>query len=60
MSSTHIRRHISAPRPTIYRALLDARAIAKWKVPDGMTGWQMALAKLAALVEEREKVPHTT
>ena len=28
---------INAPRATVYRALLDARAIAKWKVPDGMT-----------------------
>ena len=37
MNSTHIRRHINAPRPVIYRALLDAQAIAKWKVPDGMS-----------------------
>ena len=37
MNSTRIRCHINAPRATIYRALLDARAIAKWKVPDGMT-----------------------
>lgn len=37
MTSTQIRRHINAPRPIVYRALLDARAIAKWKVPDGMT-----------------------
>jgi uncharacterized protein YndB with AHSA1/START domain len=32
-----MRRHINAPRPVVYRALLDAQAIAKWKVPDGMT-----------------------
>ena len=37
MTSTHMRRHINAPRPIVYRALLDAQAIAKWKVPDGMT-----------------------
>ncbi len=37
MSSTRISRHINAPRAVVYRALLDARAIAKWKVPDGMT-----------------------
>lgn len=37
MSPTRISRHINAPRATVYRALLDARAIAKWKVPDGMT-----------------------
>jgi uncharacterized protein YndB with AHSA1/START domain len=34
---TRIRHHIDAPRAMVYRALLDPRAIAKWKVPDGMT-----------------------
>jgi uncharacterized protein YndB with AHSA1/START domain len=37
MSSTRISRHINAPREVVYRALLDPRAVAKWKVPDGMT-----------------------
>ena len=37
MSSTRIRRHIRAPRERVYRALLDAGAIARWKVPEGMT-----------------------
>lgn len=37
MRSTRISRHINAPRAAVYRALLDARAVAKWKVPDGMT-----------------------
>ncbi|MCA1669101.1 MAG: SRPBCC domain-containing protein [Thermomicrobia bacterium] len=37
MSSTSISRHINAPRALVYRTLLDARAIAQWKVPDGMT-----------------------
>jgi uncharacterized protein YndB with AHSA1/START domain len=37
MSSTRIRRHIDAPREIVYRALLDPRAIARWKVPDGMS-----------------------
>jgi len=37
MSSTRISRHINAPRAAVYRALLDARAVAQWKVPDGMT-----------------------
>ena len=36
MSSTSIARRINAPRAKIYRALLDADAVAKWKVPDGM------------------------
>ncbi len=37
MSSTRIRRHIKAPRSTVYGALLDPTAVARWKVPDGMT-----------------------
>ena len=37
MASTRITRHIRAPRDRVYRALLDARAVAIWKVPDGMT-----------------------
>jgi uncharacterized protein YndB with AHSA1/START domain len=36
-NSTRVSRHINAPRANIYRALLDARAIAIWMVPDGMT-----------------------
>jgi uncharacterized protein YndB with AHSA1/START domain len=28
---------VNAPRATVYRALLDPRAVAKWQVPDGMT-----------------------
>jgi uncharacterized protein YndB with AHSA1/START domain len=37
MSSTRISRHVNAPRAIVYRALLDASAVSKWKVPDGMT-----------------------
>jgi uncharacterized protein YndB with AHSA1/START domain len=37
MSSTRISRHVKAPRARVYNALIDADAIAKWKVPDGMT-----------------------
>jgi uncharacterized protein YndB with AHSA1/START domain len=37
MSSQAISRHIKAPRAAVYRALLDARAVAAWRVPDGMT-----------------------
>ena len=35
--STHLRQHVNAPRAAVYRALLDARAVAIWMVPDGMT-----------------------
>ena len=38
MSSTRVGRHIKAPRTRVYSALVDAAAIAKWQVPDGMTG----------------------
>ena len=37
MSTTRITRHIAAPRAAVYRALLDADAIAAWRVPEGMT-----------------------
>jgi uncharacterized protein YndB with AHSA1/START domain len=37
MSSTRITRHVNAPRASVYRALLDARAVATWMVPTGMT-----------------------
>jgi len=37
MSSTRISRHVRAPRARVYRALLDARAVARWMVPPGMT-----------------------
>jgi uncharacterized protein YndB with AHSA1/START domain len=29
---------VDAPRPKVYCALVDARAVATWMVPDGMTG----------------------
>jgi len=35
--STEVSRHINAPRPAVYRALLDADAVARWRVPDGMS-----------------------
>lgn len=37
MSTQRISRRINAPRAAVYRAFLDARAIATWRVPDGMT-----------------------
>lgn len=38
MYSTRVSRHVRAARATIYRALLDADAIATWRVPAGMSG----------------------
>jgi uncharacterized protein YndB with AHSA1/START domain len=37
VGSTRISQHVNAPRATVYRALLDARAVATWMVPTGMT-----------------------
>lgn len=37
MSETRIGRHIKAARPAVYRALLDPDAVARWRVPSGMT-----------------------
>ena len=37
MASTRMRRQVHAPRHKVYEALLDARAVATWMVPDGMT-----------------------
>ena len=37
MSATRIHRRVNAPRARVYDALLDARAVATWMVPDGMT-----------------------
>jgi uncharacterized protein YndB with AHSA1/START domain len=37
VSSTRIRQHVHAPRSIVYRAFLDARAVAAWMVPTGMT-----------------------
>jgi uncharacterized protein YndB with AHSA1/START domain len=36
-NSTRIARHLNVPRANVYRALLDPQAVAKWKVPDGMS-----------------------
>jgi len=35
--STEVSRHVDAPRPEVYSALLDAGAITRWRVPTGMT-----------------------
>ena len=37
MTATRVHQHIEAPRASIFRLLLDPAAIAKWRVPDGMT-----------------------
>ncbi len=37
MYSTQVICHVRAPRSAVYRALLDAGAIEKWRVPAGMS-----------------------
>ncbi|HEY4420024.1 MAG TPA: SRPBCC family protein [Pseudonocardia sp.] len=37
MYSTQVSRHVKAPRSAVYRALLDTDAIARWRVPAGMS-----------------------
>jgi uncharacterized protein YndB with AHSA1/START domain len=37
MSTTRITQHINAPRSAVYRALIDAKSVQQWMVPDGMT-----------------------
>ncbi|MFF1510473.1 SRPBCC family protein [Streptomyces sp. NPDC058326] len=37
MYTTRVSRHIEAPPSAVYRALLDPEAVARWRVPYGMT-----------------------
>jgi uncharacterized protein YndB with AHSA1/START domain len=37
MTSTQASCHVNAPRTSVYSALIDPVAIARWKVPAGMT-----------------------
>jgi len=37
ITSTRLSQHVNASRQNVYRALLDARAVAIWMVPRGMT-----------------------
>jgi uncharacterized protein YndB with AHSA1/START domain len=37
ISSTRVSCHINAPRSQVYNALVDAKAVAQWKFPAGMS-----------------------
>lgn len=37
MTTTRLNRHLAAPPSRVYRALTEAREVATWMVPDGMT-----------------------
>lgn len=36
-ASTRMSRRVNAPRESVYRALLDAKAVATWMVPNGLS-----------------------
>ncbi|MER7480704.1 SRPBCC domain-containing protein [Streptomyces sp. NPDC126510] len=38
MYTSRISGHVDAPRAAVYRALVSAEAIARWRVPSGMSG----------------------
>ncbi|PNG19830.1 SRPBCC family protein [Streptomyces cahuitamycinicus] len=38
MYTSRVSGHVDAPRAAVYRALVSAQAIARWRVPDGMSG----------------------
>ncbi|QNP61715.1 SRPBCC family protein [Streptomyces genisteinicus] len=37
MHTTRVSRHVNASPAAVYRALLDPGAVARWRVPDGMS-----------------------
>lgn len=37
MTITRVSQHVNASRADVFRALVDARAVSQWMVPDGMT-----------------------
>src|SRR3954454_16094111 len=44
MTSTRIKRHVHAPRASVYRALVDAPAVQTWMVPTGRSSHVHAFA----------------
>ncbi|MFF7791573.1 SRPBCC domain-containing protein [Streptomyces sp. NPDC007991] len=38
MYATRVSGHVDAPRADVYRALVSAEAVARWRVPAGMSG----------------------
>lgn len=36
--TTRVSRHIDAPPPVVYRALVDGETLVRWRAPDGMRG----------------------
>jgi len=67
VDSTRIGYYLNAPRAKVYRALLDPRAVAKWKVPDGMTcqihtfeAWEGGAIRISLTYESPAETGKTT
>jgi uncharacterized protein YndB with AHSA1/START domain len=67
MSTTRISRRVLASRERVYRAFLDARDVAVWKVPTGMTcmvhafePWEGGAVRISLTYDTPEATGKTT
>jgi uncharacterized protein YndB with AHSA1/START domain len=67
VGTTRVSRHLRAPRAAVYRALVDADAVARWKVPPGMTstvhqftGAEGGTFRISLTYDEADAVGKTT
>lgn len=66
MTTTQVARRIQAPRASVYRALVEADAVARWRFPAGMTcevhefnGVQGGTLRISLTYESEERVGKT-
>ena len=55
MSATRVQRTIKAPRGQVFEALVDPSAIARWRVPAGMT----SKVRVSLTYEDRDRAGKT-
>jgi uncharacterized protein YndB with AHSA1/START domain len=67
VGTTRVSRHLRAPRAAVYRALVDADVVARWKVPPGMTssvheftGAEGGTFRISLTYDEADAVGKTT
>jgi uncharacterized protein YndB with AHSA1/START domain len=67
MTSTRATRHLDAPRSRVYRALVEAEAVARWRVPAGMTchvhefaGREGGAVRISLTYDEADRAGKTT
>jgi uncharacterized protein YndB with AHSA1/START domain len=67
MTTTRVTRHLRAPRERVYRALVDADAVARWKVPTSMScrvhefeGFEGGRFRISLTYEAADRVGKTT